>query len=150
MIICSLWHWLAFMFIVVMLNDSLSYLVGSRFGKRRIFPLYSPNKTWEGLLSSVAIVYVSVILFWCLLPSESRKFFVGANDHWWPVLLLCAPALLLCNLGDFQFSMHKRIFGIKDYSLILGKHGGFWDRFDSHTFAFAFWGVCALIWQALR
>lgn len=72
--------------------------------------------------------------------------FVG--EQWFPLLILGIPFLIVCHLGDLQFSMHKRIFGIKDYSGAMGQHGGFWDRFDSHTFAFVFWGVCALVWQA--
>lgn len=63
MVICSLWYWIAFLFVVVALNDCFAYAVGRRFGKRKISS-YSPNKTWEGLLSSSLIVYVGMVLFW--------------------------------------------------------------------------------------
>lgn len=75
MVICSLWYWMVFLFVVVTLSDCLAYVAGKRFGKRKI-SFYSPNKTWEGFMYSFFVVYVGMVLFWCLIPNGVRGVFV--------------------------------------------------------------------------
>ncbi len=95
--------------------DVSAYYVGKSFGKNRIAPRLSPNKTWEGFLGSLLFGTVySVLVF---------KSFVLA-------ILLVLSAFF----GDLFKSFIKRQVGIKDFSNILGSHGGVIDRFDSLLF----------------
>ncbi|OAL09860.1 hypothetical protein A6V39_04750 [Candidatus Mycoplasma haematobovis] len=113
----------------VMINDTLAYWFGSKYGQRRVFE-WSPNKTLEGFLFPIApVTFLTLVV--TLIGRWSVK---GAFSTVW-ITLLMPVILLMANMGDLVFSKYKRYFNIKDYSALLGAHGGFWDRFDSHTFA---------------
>ena len=102
-------------------NDVFAYYVGKNFGRRPLFPKLSPNKTLEGFLGGIA---AGTIIFLFLLgrpPLES--FLVG--------VLTFASGVA----GDYFKSFIKRQLGIKDFSNVLGQHGGFTDRFDALMFA---------------
>ncbi|MCS7262818.1 MAG: phosphatidate cytidylyltransferase [Aquificaceae bacterium] len=94
--------------------DVFSYYGGKHFGKRPMAPRLSPHKTWEGLLSGALAGALSLFLL------------QGMQGLVWALLLLpCAV------LGDLFKSFVKRQVGIKDFSNLLGEHGGLIDRFDS-------------------
>ena len=95
--------------------DVSAYYVGKKFGRRKLSPRLSPNKTWEGFLGSLFFGSLYSVLF--------LKTFLFA-----PVLVVSAL------LGDLFKSFIKRQVGIKDFSHLLGSHGGFIDRFDSLLF----------------
>ncbi len=102
-------------------NDVLAYYVGRRFGKRPMFPKISPNKTYEGFLAGVL---GGTIVFTLLSPySIFDSLLIG-------VVTLCVGVA-----GDYFKSFIKRQVGVKDFSNILGGHGGFLDRFDSLIFS---------------
>ncbi len=116
------------LYITVWICDSLAYLFGKGFGKRKLFPAASPKKTVVG---SVAGLIGSIILMLSLgyggwLPRESFS-----------VVDLLAFGLItggIGQLGDFAESRLKRDFGVKDSSRLLPGHGGVLDRFDSLLF----------------
>lgn len=98
--------------------DVFSYYTGRRFGRRALAPRLSPKKTWEGLVGGgMAGLLVLVI-------------FHGGKGILFSPLLTAAAVL-----GDLYKSSIKRMLGIKDFSNLLGEHGGFTDRFDSLLFA---------------
>lgn len=105
-------------------NDSVAYLVGSRFGRHKMAPKISPRKSWEGFYAGLA----ASIVVWCLVP-----VFVPALG--WPWAALCG---LVCGimgvLGDFVESRIKRGAGVKDSGRIMPGHGGMLDRCDSLIF----------------
>lgn len=103
------------------INDVLAYYVGKNFGKTPLFPKLSPKKTLEGFLGG----YVPAVIFMSLsLPFSPFYSF-----------LVASITLLLGVAGDYFKSFIKRQLGIKDFSNVLGEHGGFTDRFDDIVFA---------------
>jgi phosphatidate cytidylyltransferase len=112
--------------VAVVANDVGALVVGRQFGRRRIAPAISPNKTLEGLVGgALTTVVVSVVLLGV----------VGL--HPWDVgsaLALGLVVAVMAPLGDLCESMVKRDLGIKDMGNILPGHGGLLDRFDALLF----------------
>lgn len=117
-------HLLLFL-VAVELNDVFAYLAGNLFGKRKLAPQTSPNKTIGGALG--AIVGTSLLVFFL-----GRAVFAGSPLAQ-PAVLLGLGLLLSVTgqLGDLVISSVKRDLGIKDTGRILPGHGGMLDRFDS-------------------
>lgn len=116
-----------FLFGVVWICDSCAYYGGKRWGKRKLAPVVSPNKTWEGTLSGFvgATLFGAVGGTWILIPEFGPVW--GA--------LAGALASSAGQLGDLVESMWKRGAGVKDSGVFLPGHGGFYDRIDSLLFA---------------
>jgi len=113
--------WLFFLFILTALNDIAQFTSGKLFGKQKIVPLISPQKTWQGLIGGVV---VSILL------SLAMGAYFGLGQPAW----LAAIAVLLSVggfAGDVMFSAAKRKLGIKDFSNLIPGHGGMLDRADS-------------------
>ena len=113
-------------FLLTMVPDSGAYFVGSFFGKHKLCPEISPNKTVEGALGGVAATILCMLIY-TLILQLGFKFKV---NYLLSVLygLLGAGASIL---GDLTFSVIKRQVKIKDYGNLLPGHGGILDRFDS-------------------
>ncbi|WP_318496339.1 phosphatidate cytidylyltransferase [Photobacterium leiognathi] len=107
--------------------DTGAYFSGKRFGKHKMAPAVSPNKTIEGLIGGVVL---AVIITW-----------IGANLLAIPfvsissLLLIAIITVVISVLGDLVESMFKRASGVKDSGNILPGHGGILDRIDSLTAA---------------
>jgi phosphatidate cytidylyltransferase len=94
----------------------------------------SKNKTWEGFFGGVAFSMIGSFTFAIimdvigipLLPFLDRQ-------HWYWLALFALIMPLIATLGDFTFSIIKREFQIKNFSNILGEHGGILDRIDSFS-----------------
>lgn len=116
----------AIIFIVVVteLNDVFQYLMGKFFGKHKIVPQISPNKTLEGFIGGVVLtIMLSNILGFFLLHT--------------PILMNSILGLLLGIsgfFGDIFMSYLKRKTDIKDTGALLPGHGGLLDRMDSLIF----------------
>ncbi len=105
-------------------SDSFAYLVGSRFGRYKMAPHISPNKTVEGLIGGiVGAVLLCIVLSMVVGFSTTEGFFMG---------LLVA---IMAPVGDLFESYLKRACDVKDSGNILPGHGGMMDRFDSLLFA---------------
>jgi len=112
--------------VCVMFSDTAAFYVGRAFGKRRLAPLLSPKKSWEGAAAGVAASTLGGLLahFWFQQRlSLGHAAILG--------VLLGAAGIL----GDLAESMMKRAAGLKDSSRILPGHGGLLDRADSLLFA---------------
>ena len=105
-------------------NDVLQYCCGKLFGRRKIVPAVSPNKTWEGFFGGWILTGA---LIWFLAP-------VFTPMHGWPVLILAAVLPVAGFAGDVTMSAVKRDLGVKDTSRLIPGHGGLLDRIDSLTF----------------
>jgi phosphatidate cytidylyltransferase len=106
--------------------DVFGYFIGTQFGRSRMSPRLSPNKTWEGLIGGmVASVVLGAIVGKVLAPWN------GKITHGLALGLVVA---ILAPIGDLCESMIKRDLGLKDLGSILPGHGGVLDRFDAMLF----------------
>ncbi len=115
-------HYFYFLIILISSADTAAYLIGTRFGKHKIFPTASPKKSWEGLLAALITGEILGIAAGAWL-----KFPLG-----WLVGLL---TVLAGQLSDPFESLFKRAAGVKDSSNLIPGHGGVLDRIDSYIFA---------------
>lgn len=119
-------EWIFLLLLLVMGSDTAAYYVGSSFGKHKLYPRVSPNKSIEGavggLAGSVAGAFIAKFTFF---PGLAAVDCVATG------LLLG----VLAQTGDLFESLLKRSFGVKDSGWIVPGHGGILDRLDSILFA---------------
>lgn len=114
-------------YFIVVLFDGFSQLSGQLFGRRKLAPYTSPNKTVEGFAGGWIITMLC----------SAHVFLTYYSDD--IAMLICwigaCPAALA---GDLAASYYKRRTGVKDYSDLIPGHGGVLDRFDSLIAVYAF------------
>lgn len=119
------WHIVLSMFILIWVNDTGAFCVGSLIGKHKLFERISPKKSWEGFVGGLAF---------CLIASAA-VFYIWAdnlNGITLPEMLVYgAIVCVFSTWGDLVESMIKRALGVKDSGNILPGHGGILDRIDS-------------------
>ena len=113
-------------FAVACLCDAGAYFVGIRFGRHKLAPVVSPNKTIEGALGGLAAGILAMLLYTVILDWP-LKFDVNYGA----AIVYGVLGCLAGELGDLCFSVIKRQTGIKDYGNLIPGHGGVLDRFDS-------------------
>lgn len=107
------------------LNDIFAYVCGNLFGRRKMAPVTSPNKTMGGAIGALLMTAFVVVTL-------GSAVFRGTNlDHWHLLLTLGLIIGAVGQLGDLMLSSIKRDIGIKDLGAAIPGHGGFLDRFDS-------------------
>lgn len=117
------------------LSDIGAFLVGCRFGKRKLAPTVSPKKSVEGLWGGLAFGVLGNLLFSWLFASVLAGYAgVTLSINYLYVALVSPVLVLLGVLGDLSASMVKRTYGIKDYGNLMPGHGGVMDRFDSFLY----------------
>ena len=110
--------------------DSAAYFAGSSFGKRKLCPNISPNKTVEGAMAGVLVGTLIPLLLGFIF-----KLIYGQITIYYGILVLVGFINSLVSIfGDLTFSVIKRSCKIKDYGSIMPGHGGLLDRFDSFLF----------------
>lgn len=114
-------------FLLVWGNDSMAYLIGKNFGRRKLLERISPKKTVEGFLGGIlgAIIAAFVIFSYTDLPL-------------WVWLGLAVVASIFGTIGDLIQSKFKRQAGVKDSGTLMPGHGGLYDRLDSIMYASPF------------
>ncbi len=121
--------------------DIGAYFAGRAFGRHKLAPKVSPNKTWEGVAGGVVLALVVVALL-------HLAFGPG-----WPPLRVLLPLTLVTVLfsivGDLFESMIKRQHDAKDSGTLLPGHGGVLDRIDSLTAAAPIFVLGLLWWRML-
>jgi phosphatidate cytidylyltransferase len=118
--------------LLVSAADMGAYFAGRRFGKHKLSPAVSPNKTWEGFAGGQLATCTVLWIFLAICAANA-----------WPVsisLVLKATlgTLLVASssvVGDLFESMIKRQANVKDSGVLLPGHGGVLDRIDSLTVA---------------
>lgn len=124
-------------FVGVWLNDTGAYLVGSKLGKRRLFPSVSPKKSWEGFWGGMLFTVLGA----CLLPFWDAPIYIK--------VVLGLLITLASTWGDLFESVLKRNAGVKDSGTLIPGHGGILDRTDSLLFVFPVVALLLLISSAL-
>jgi phosphatidate cytidylyltransferase len=108
-------------------GDTFAYLGGRLLGRRKLAPIISPNKTWEGLLCGMA---VGTLVVWYWSRTYPGDWISGTDG-----LLLGLAVVIAAPLGDLFESLIKRDMGTKDTGTLFGPHGGALDRVDAALFA---------------
>ncbi len=119
-------------FLLPWMADGGGFFIGSYFGKHKLCPNISPQKTVEGFLGGVVFCVISAMIMGLLFQFVFLKDTARVN-----FVLLGVIAVLdsiLSVLGDLSFSLIKRNLKIKDYGSIFPGHGGMLDRCDSIIF----------------
>ena len=133
-------HLVIFLYGCVIIADSAAYFVGRRFGKHKMSPRVSPNKSWEGFIGGVIITPLFGLLVGVLPAIEIITPLHGA--------ILGLLISVLGPIGDFGESVIKRQVGAKDSSNLIPGHGGILDRTDSVLVSSAV-GYYYLLWFVL-
>lgn len=114
---------LLYLIFLTEINDVFQYICGKSFGKRRIVPKVSPNKTLEGFLGALVLTTIMAITLSYLTP--------------FTLLESMAAGMIIASggfIGDVVVSMVKRDVGVKDSGNLIAGHGGILDRLDSLTY----------------
>jgi phosphatidate cytidylyltransferase len=106
--------------------DAGAYFIGCKFGKHKLIPDVSPNKSVEGAIGGILVSIVLNVLYGFVVSSLG-----GAKVEYLSLALLGLVLSIVAMVGDLIASLIKREYGIKDYSNLLPGHGGIVDRFDS-------------------
>ncbi len=124
---------LLFLFVVVWSGDIFALYIGKNFGKRKLAPRLSPNKTWEGSLASViGSVLCGMGLYYLgqyLTVHTTTALHIAIPA--WQMVLLAIVLNIAAQLGDLLESAIKRGAGVKDSGTLLPGHGGILDRIDA-------------------
>ncbi|MCT2343992.1 phosphatidate cytidylyltransferase [Niallia taxi] len=114
---------LVYSLFIIWATDSGAYFIGRAFGKRKLWPEISPNKTVEGFVGGIVCAVVVAVLF-----------YVFGYIEWSIIPLITIILSIFGQIGDLAESALKRHYGVKDSGRILPGHGGILDRFDSLLF----------------
>lgn len=147
------WMTLLFLFLISIMMDSFAYFGGILFGKKKMAPIISPKKTWEGFaigLFSTILLSLIIAVIYAFADSQGNSLtniigsqyqFVHSNNisrtmyQWWlPFITIVIVLSIISVFGDLTFSIFKRQYKIKDYGNLIPGHGGILDRIDSHAF----------------
>jgi phosphatidate cytidylyltransferase len=107
-------------FVMLWSSDTGAYLIGSKFGKHKLFERISPKKSWEGFIGGVFFSGLAAYIL--------AYFYTELSLLDWLVISVLIAAF--GTLGDLVESMLKRSLNIKDSGTLLPGHGGLLDRFD--------------------
>lgn len=121
------------------LTDTGAFLVGRKHGKHKLCPKISPKKSVEGAIGGivVSIFFANIvyIVYDLVINAIYGSYtFGGGIKRFFVFSLVLAVLDVLSMFGDLAASVHKRNYGIKDYSNLFPGHGGIMDRFDSSIF----------------
>lgn len=126
--------------VLVWLADSAAYFAGRAFGKRKLAPQLSPNKSWEGVFGGL----ISVLLY-ATYAHHADWFDLS---HSWLGAMFAATVLTFVSIGgDLLESWFKRAANIKDSSNLLPGHGGVYDRLDSLIAVLVVYAAVQQLWH---
>ncbi len=123
-------HLVYLVFMIPWVTDTFAYIFGSIFGKHKLCPSISPNKTVEGSVFGLIGGMASVMIFAIIMRFGFNRQIVNLI----PLALVGLVCSLVGQIGDLSESIIKRQIGVKDFGNIFPGHGGVMDRFDSVFF----------------
>ena len=118
--------------------DAGGYFVGRFFGKHKLAPKISPNKTVEGAIGGILFNIIFFLLMGFCYACYMEAAGTPVTVHYLALGLLAVPTAFVGMVGDLSASMIKRQCGVKDFGTIMPGHGGVMDRFDSVLFVSPF------------
>lgn len=121
---------LGYVFVVVWSTDIGAYMIGRKIGRHKLWPVISPNKTWEGSIGAV----ICALIFSAIYMAILSHYGIGFNVSELTMIILAFFLSIVGQMGDLVESAYKRFYGVKDSGKILPGHGGILDRFDSMLF----------------
>jgi phosphatidate cytidylyltransferase len=134
--VCDIWlQTLVLGCLATWVCDSFALFGGMLFGKHKVAPHVSPNKTIEGCVcGAVSSVLTGLLVYWL-------------STYYLPMpLWLCVVTALVAStmgqIGDLAESLIKRMIGVKDFSNLIPGHGGMFDRADSLLFSIPTAYIC--------
>ncbi len=114
-------EYILYIFGIAAATDTFAYFAGNLFGKRKLIPRLSPNKTIEGSLGGILGAVIFTLAFNLVFKIEQNIL----------LYIMGIIASILCQIGDLSASYLKRLSKVKDFGSIFRAHGGVMDRFDS-------------------
>lgn len=136
-----------FLFVVVWSGDIAALYAGRRFGRHKLAPKLSPNKTWEGSIASVfgsALFGMALVYAGNLLNSHTGSTILSIDGPPEQLAILAVILNIAAQIGDLVESAVKRGSGVKDSGTMLPGHGGMLDRIDALLLA------APVLWYALE
>ncbi len=121
-------------FSVPLVGDMAALFIGRSFGKTKLCPVVSPNKTVAGSVGGLGGSVLAALLVWLLSLIFCNQPTLAKLPVWWHYPLLGLAGGVVGQLGDLFASLVKRHSGIKDFSNLFPGHGGMLDRLDSVLF----------------
>ncbi len=109
-------------FLLVWATDVMAYFAGKTFGRHKLAPSISPNKTWEGSIGGA---------LGALAVAIGLKLSILAFLAWPHAIVMAILCGAVAQVGDLAESRLKRSVGVKDSGSLLPGHGGLLDRFDA-------------------
>ncbi|MFA4926220.1 MAG: phosphatidate cytidylyltransferase, partial [Candidatus Aminicenantales bacterium] len=103
-----------------------AFLIGKKFGRHKMTPIASPNKTWEGAIGGI---------IWAVAGGWLARTVLLPRFPLLEILVLSAVVHAGAQVADPLESLFKRAAGVKDSSNLIPGHGGILDRIDSFTLA---------------
>lgn len=122
--------------------DSMALVGGKYFGKHKLSPQVSPNKTWEGAIIGGVCAIIAGWLISLLLRNAAPIKAV-------PCMIVTFVASCFGQIGDLAASLIKRMAGVKDYGHVMPEHGGIMDKTDSMLFAIPAAYFCLFVLSAI-
>lgn len=128
--------WTIMMLSSIWSSDAGAYFTGRRFGRNKLWPAISPNKTVEGAIGGIVLAIVVAVIF---SLASGGLLTIGR------AILIGTSAAVVGQMGDLVQSAYKRVYGIKDSGKLLPGHGGILDRCDSWIMVFPFVHILMLL-----
>jgi phosphatidate cytidylyltransferase len=133
---------LLLLLLIVWSGDIAALYFGRSFGRTKLAPRISPNKTWEGAVASLLASVVAMAIAVGTLSSYLPQTFLMSRGTLSGLVIVVALNIA-AQLGDLMESAIKRGAGVKDSGTVLPGHGGILDRIDAMLLALP------LLWYAL-
>ena len=124
---------LLFLMVCVWTGDIAALYIGRNFGRHKLAPKLSPNKTWEGAIASIlgSVLAAGLVILIGDQLTARGNLLLHISEPVWQSLLLAAVLNIAAQLGDLLESAIKRGAGVKDSGTMLPGHGGILDRIDA-------------------
>lgn len=122
-------NYMLFVLFIIWATDTGAYFSGRFFGRKKLWPAISPNKTVEGAIGGILIACVVGVLFQLIHPFDYSVL---------TLLIITVLISVIGQIGDLVASAYKRHYQIKDSGNLLPGHGGILDRMDSLIFVLPF------------